>query len=196
MLELATRCARQKGVHERLRFQIADVQALPYADGIFDAVVALGVIPWVQSPLLAFREMARVLNSEGYLITSTDNRGRLSDLLDPLLNPWLKQMRYTIREQWLKTAVSQRPLHRMHSVKQVGDMLDAAGLENVKANTIGFGPFSICKRELLPDAVGKVVNRGMQALADRGIPPFDSRGSQYLVLARKLTKIQDHTSKG
>jgi SAM-dependent methyltransferase len=41
-------------------FRVGDVQALPYADKVFDAVLAADVLPYVADPLAALRELRRV----------------------------------------------------------------------------------------------------------------------------------------
>jgi SAM-dependent methyltransferase len=41
-------------------FRLGDLEALPYADEIFDAVLAADVLPYVAAPLAALRELRRV----------------------------------------------------------------------------------------------------------------------------------------
>src|SRR5947199_1253493 len=41
-------------------FRLGDVEALPYADGMFDAVIAADVLPYVADPLAALRELRGV----------------------------------------------------------------------------------------------------------------------------------------
>lgn len=60
--------------YSRARFEAANLVALPYADGSFDAVVSLQVIEHLQGPLDFLAECRRVLTPEGVLILSTPNR--------------------------------------------------------------------------------------------------------------------------
>ena len=87
MVDTVRRRAAEAAVSSRLRLALGDAHRLPFADGAFRLVVALGVIPWLHSPERAAQEMARVLTPGGYLVVSADNRARLTDLLDPRHNP-------------------------------------------------------------------------------------------------------------
>jgi len=64
---------------------------LAFPDGIFDLVVAIGVIPWVDHPVRAIQEVARVTRPGGYLLMSSANRLGLSSQLDPMANPELTE---------------------------------------------------------------------------------------------------------
>lgn len=55
----------------RTRFEVADVYALPYADGAFDVVHAHQVLQHLTDPVAALREMARVVRPGG-LIAARD----------------------------------------------------------------------------------------------------------------------------
>jgi ubiquinone/menaquinone biosynthesis C-methylase UbiE len=66
--------AAEAAVASRLQVSLGDAHRLPFADGAFGLVVALGVIPWLHSPERAARELARVLTPGGYLVVSADNR--------------------------------------------------------------------------------------------------------------------------
>jgi len=50
-----------------------NLQKLPYADGYFDAVTCLAVVPQVFDPERAVAELARVLRPEGQLVLSVSN---------------------------------------------------------------------------------------------------------------------------
>jgi SAM-dependent methyltransferase len=64
--------ARQRlsGLHN-VTFAPGDIHALPFSDGLFDTVLFLNVLPYSKQPVLALREAARVLRSEGTLLVST-----------------------------------------------------------------------------------------------------------------------------
>jgi SAM-dependent methyltransferase len=65
-VELATAYAAQRGV-TNVRFQPADVYALPFPEGSFDAVFASGLVEHLSEPLRALQEMRRVLRPGGLL---------------------------------------------------------------------------------------------------------------------------------
>jgi ubiquinone/menaquinone biosynthesis C-methylase UbiE len=72
MVELA----RERGIDA----QVADVQALPFADGEFDVVVAAWMLYHVPDLDRAFDEIARVLRPGGLLACATNSRLHLHEL--------------------------------------------------------------------------------------------------------------------
>ena len=72
--------------YARPRFQKADLQALPFPDESFDAVVTFQVIEHVPGPRDFIGECARVLRPGGRLILSTPNR--LTFSRDGIKNPF------------------------------------------------------------------------------------------------------------
>jgi len=66
MLARAQRRARRLGSQTRL--ELADVQALPFADGSFDVVVATFVFCSVPDPARGLQEVRRVLRPDGRLL--------------------------------------------------------------------------------------------------------------------------------
>jgi phosphatidylethanolamine/phosphatidyl-N-methylethanolamine N-methyltransferase len=93
MLARAQRRAERLG--SRVRLEVADAQALPYADGSFDTVVATFVFCSVPDPLLGLEEARRVLAPGGQLLllehVLSHRMGlrRLMRWLDPLsANLW------------------------------------------------------------------------------------------------------------
>ena len=58
MLEL---CKRRV---PRASYHVADSEALPFADGTFDAVLALNSLQFTESPVIALREFARVTKAD------------------------------------------------------------------------------------------------------------------------------------
>ena len=57
MVELAAGQARAAGLDGQVEVSPADAHALPFEDGQFELVVAVGVIPWLHSPREAVAEM-------------------------------------------------------------------------------------------------------------------------------------------
>jgi SAM-dependent methyltransferase len=49
-------------------FCVGDLEALPYADGIFDAVIAADVLPYVADPSAALGELRRVCAPAGRVV--------------------------------------------------------------------------------------------------------------------------------
>ena len=57
--------ARSNTVDSRVRFDVADARALPFADEEFDVAVSGLVLNFVPEPAVAVREMARIVRSGG-----------------------------------------------------------------------------------------------------------------------------------
>ena len=74
MVELA----RERGIDAR----VGDVQALPFADGEFDTVVAAWMLYHVPNIDLGLAEIARVLRTGGALIAVTNSVHHLGELRD------------------------------------------------------------------------------------------------------------------
>ena len=67
--------ARSRFDSEKLKFEVisSDSEALPYAAGSFDAVLASSVLEYVSDPLAYFREFHRVCRPGGYLLFTVPN---------------------------------------------------------------------------------------------------------------------------
>jgi ubiquinone/menaquinone biosynthesis C-methylase UbiE len=194
MIALTRRLAVETGVQDRVITSIGDVHSLPFPDNAFSLAIAVGVTPFLPDVKGPFQEIARVLKPEGYLIVNADNRWRLAHLLDPRLFPAFESTRWRIRRVLerlgLAKAQPQRLRLRNYSLQEFDASLSAAGLDKLEGRTIGFGPFTLFNRALLPDLAGVKVHHKLQALANRGIPLLRSGGAQYIVLAKKKQGIR------
>jgi ubiquinone/menaquinone biosynthesis C-methylase UbiE len=188
MIELTRKNAAESGVAERVTTRVADAHSLDYEDGNFHLVIGLGVLSWLHSPERALCEMTRVIVPGGFLLVTAWNPVSLVHLLEPrrnfLLRPLraaLRQVRDSARPRANKTSIAPK----MYSASQVDSFLSRAGLEKVKSGTFGFGPITFLGRNLLPEALGVLLHRSLQAGADRGTPILRRAGRFYIVLARK-----------
>ena len=194
MVELARRHAGESGNTDLLSVDVGDVYALAFEDESFDFVLAIGVVPWLGRVELATQEMARVTRPGGYIILTADNRARLNLLLDPWLNPVLAPLRRHIKAVLEGIGLRRRspepeqtmaPLHNLHDRRFIDETLASIDLVKIRGMTLGFGPFSLRGRKVLPELLGITLHYGLQWLADRNVPGFRSTGTQYLVLAKK-----------
>lgn len=183
MLKLARQHASEAGVGHRIRMLLADTHHLPFGDESFRLVLAIGVIPWLPSAAPAIREMARVLAPGGGLVVSADHTWGLNRVLDPTSSPLTAPIRERLRKVLRRRANGARAV--VNSRREIDSALAAAGLRPESGATLGFGPFTVMRRRLLPEATGLKVHHRMQALADRGVPVFRSAGAHYVVAARK-----------
>ncbi len=189
MVELTREHAQEVGVIGQVSVDIGDVYKLAFAHGSFDLVIALGVIPWLAHPELAICEMARVTRSEGYILVTADNKERLDNLLDPILNPVIVPIR-----RWIGGKLKQIGLHHQssksteatyHTPHFINRTLASAGLMKIKGMTIGFGPFTFLRRKVFSDSRGIALHQRLQSLADCNVPFLRSTGAHYLILTRK-----------
>jgi SAM-dependent methyltransferase len=188
MLDATRNRAVETGVDSRVTTRIGDVHALPFPEESFDLVLALGVLPWLPQVEKPLREMSRVLRPGGRMIVSVDAKWQLCGFVDPFLNPLLRGPRR------LAAHVLGRDGVRSYntSLRAFHHALDIEGLEVLDRVALGFGPFTIFKREVLPRSVGLKLNSRLQSLANRGTPIFRSSGSQYLFLAKKWVVGSKH----
>jgi ubiquinone/menaquinone biosynthesis C-methylase UbiE len=188
-----TQCnAMQMGTASLLKVEVGDVYSLAFADDFFDLVVAVGVFPWLEDAQLAIQEMARVTKPGGYLLLTAANRTGLPDLLDPQLNPALAPLRQRVKRllerMGLRVGLPEHlPKMVYHSRRSIDETLMRTGLLKIKDKTLGFGPFTLFCRTVLPNRVGMILHQRLQRLADRNVPIVRSIGMSYHVLARKVT---------
>jgi ubiquinone/menaquinone biosynthesis C-methylase UbiE len=181
MVRITREFSIQSGVERFVRTELADVNCLGYADEEFPFAIAAGVTPWLPSLETPLKELARVLRPGGYLAITADNKLALSRLLDPVAR--VSQAGGALLH--FAGLRSRGPVVRMYSPARFNAALHRAGFEIVCGRTIGFGPFTLARRELLPDAFAIRLNTTLQEYADRRTPVIRARGRQYIVLARK-----------
>jgi ubiquinone/menaquinone biosynthesis C-methylase UbiE len=81
LLELALQAVQGTDLGERVTFERADVQKIPYDDDSFDALVNLQMLHIVEDPIAMLDEMERVLAPDGVLFLA-DIRRSWVGLLD------------------------------------------------------------------------------------------------------------------
>jgi len=188
MVELARARAATLDASDRIRVREGDAHSLPFATDSRDLVVALGVLPFLHSPTVALGEVARVLRPGGHFLFSSDNPYRLTHWLDPRLTPLVapaKRFAKSILHHY--GFDRQRMAARGFSHDALARLLRGAGFSIAKCVTLGFGPFTLFARRLLPEATAITVHRRLQVRADHGAPILSATGAQHLVLATLRT---------
>ena len=188
MIDLTRRLAVESHVEERVMTSVTDVHQLAFPESTFDLVFAMGVTTCLHSLKRGVQEMVRVLKPAGFLILNVENRWRLNHILDPILFPSLRSIRWTacsVLERLGVCQPRQMPPIYTYSISEFDSFLSPAGLEKLRGSTLGFGPFSFFTFKFLPDSLGIRIHRGLQHLADLGFPILRSTGAQYIVLAKK-----------
>jgi ubiquinone/menaquinone biosynthesis C-methylase UbiE len=176
--------ARAAGLEHLISARRGDVHTLPFGDATFQAVISLGVVPWLHSPRRALTEVVRVLRPGGWLVVNCDNRARLHLMLDPWFWPPVASLRRSLGKA-VHSDPQQSVRAATHFRRQFQGQLREVGLEVVEGRMFGFGPFSMAGRKALPDGAGRWADRQLSRLAEAGVPVFRSTGSQYIVLCRR-----------
>jgi ubiquinone/menaquinone biosynthesis C-methylase UbiE len=192
MLENTSARARAEGLGERVETIVGDAQSLPFDDAGFGVVVAVGVLPWLEDPPAALREVKRVLAPGAAAVLTSDNRARLCFLLDPRLSPLTIEAAkrvdgVLVRGLGVRSRRRTTSLPRRYTNQQVDRMLADAGLVNEYSASVGFGPFTLLRRRVVPARWEVGVNARLQRLADSGLPGVRGRGAHYVVVARSPT---------
>jgi ubiquinone/menaquinone biosynthesis C-methylase UbiE len=189
MIRLSQKNARDAGVDNKIDAVLGDVHGLAFQDQSFGLVVALGVTPWLFSLRKALIEIARILKPDGYVVLQASNLYNLNRLLDPLLTPLLepvkKRLKHGLEIAGLYDS-SKKPEPHYFSPKNFKSHLRKVKLANVRDTTIGFGPFTLLGRRILPDWIGSRVHQKLQQYADSGFPILRMAGFEYIVLAKKM----------
>jgi ubiquinone/menaquinone biosynthesis C-methylase UbiE len=168
MVQIARGLMEQKGLEGRVSVQLADVHGLPFPDGRFGLVVALGLLPWLHDPASAVAELVRVLAPQGAIILTADNRRRLNRLVEPREHPLLAPLRLARRRLRKGSGwVPQGAQSYRHEAGEVDALLAGAAVTVVRRTTVGYGPFTILGRRALPEVAGTRLHNLLQQAGER-----------------------------
>jgi len=189
MLKSTQEHAIEAGVSSSVTTSLGDAHNLPFPDGSFGLVLAIGVIPYLQFPQKGLSEMARVLRPGGFVLVTAGNRWRLNDVLDPWSCPPLQPAKKVIgaifrRFRNAPPDDSGLPL-RLDSLREFDQWLSPAGLSKIKATTVGFPPIRFRGRPIFGEQTSTKLNNRLQELVDRDVPWIRSSGMDYIVLTKK-----------
>ena len=87
MLAITREHAVDAGVDALISTKVGSAYCLDFPNNSFGLVLAIGVIPYLESPQKALAEMTRVVKPGGFLLITAGNRWRLHHVLDPWLCP-------------------------------------------------------------------------------------------------------------
>jgi D-aspartate ligase len=165
MLELTKQRAAEEGVS--VSVVQGDAHGLPISDASVEAVVALGLLPWVEDPVGVLKEFARVLRPGGVAVLSSDNRWRLNEVADPALSALAAPLRRRLKSALLRSQgrTGSPFIVRRHSMSELRELLQLAGFDVVAESTLGYGPITFMRRPLLSGQFGV---RIAAALSRRG----------------------------
>jgi ubiquinone/menaquinone biosynthesis C-methylase UbiE len=191
MLQLTEDRATGLGLEASISVALCDARSLPFASQTFDLLVALGLISWLDSPLSALTEMARVCRPGGYAVVTCGNLFRFESLLNPRHTALLASLRHRVKEKLPAKglepgrATRSSPRRMWYTPKAFDSMLSSVGLAKVAACTYGFRAPRFFGRPLLPDRFATRFHYRLQALADAELPLVRTGGFTYVVLAQR-----------
>jgi ubiquinone/menaquinone biosynthesis C-methylase UbiE len=192
MLQLTRQRATRLGLEESISVTLCDARRLPFASQTFELLVALGLISWLESPLSALTEMARVCRPGGYAVITCGNLFRFESLLDPRHSALLAPLRHRVKEKLRakgleagRGTAGYSPRRKWYTPKAFDSMLSSVGLAKVAACTYGFRAPRFLGRPLLPNRYATRFSHRLQSLADAEVPLVRTGGFSYVVLAQK-----------
>lgn len=105
---------------DRFRFQQFNIEAIPFPDASFDAVVANHMLYHVADLPGALMEIRRVLKAGGHLYAATNGQNHLKEVHDlvrtllPDAFSWRQDMRFTLQDgaEWLVNTFAEVALRR------------------------------------------------------------------------------------
>ena len=124
MVEAARALARAHALRRRMRWRLAYGAALPFADGRFDAALAVTVLLHVADPAGVVREMVRVTRPGGRVAVQDQDFGTVA-----VTHP---DRALTERIMW---GVATHMYEEPHSGRRLPALLRVAGLEEVRLLT-------------------------------------------------------------
>jgi ubiquinone/menaquinone biosynthesis C-methylase UbiE len=187
MIALTRQAVLCRNLESRVRVHLGDVHQLPFPDGSFDCVVAVGVMEWMTSRNAPLRELHRVLRPGGWLIVNVDNANALHCLLDPRMHPVAAPIkRFGVRFAERIGLIPAVARCSRCSPARFDRELRFTGFLKRKWRTTGFGPFTLFGAQVLPQHLAIRVHRSLQRAAYQRASFLRDSGDAYLVLAQKF----------
>lgn len=190
MIEEAVQTVRKNGFIEWNRGFVGDIEKLDFDDGVFDVVVASGVIEYQKDDQAALGEMSRVLKEGGLLIANVTNKYSYLKLFERMYTQ-LRQNKmvgaitnvmsgFGSKEKDL--GIPPVPSKRIHDPKEFDREIAAFGFEKIGYNYFHFSlvpkPF-----DSVLEFINDPVSRKMEGLTNGRLSTL---GGGYLVIARKI----------
>ena len=201
MLRIARTVASERRLDAQVEFVKGDCEATGLGDGCFDAVLAAGVIEYMEDdgPMLA--ECQRVLKPGGLLVLNVTNRFGWLGLFIPVTNILKQSRAVQVAGSFLKRALTGRtdgvapwPFQpRRHSPSGFVRRLEASGFHVVEKRFMAFA--------LLPSPFSTLLERlttPLDALCERLLwrTPLRVIGNSQIVVARKRAAPRERTLAG
>jgi len=171
MLRRARQLMHGHPLAARCRIGLGDLERLPFPDGFFDAVLAMGVLEYLTTHAVALREIARVLKPGGHVVLTVPNRASAYHFARAA---YVAARRLVGRPR--RTVYPALPCIPW----QLDRELHAAGLRKVASAACNFIFFPLKE---LHERASDALSRALAPMWKLPIAPF--LGAQYIVKAQK-----------
>ena len=143
-------------------FVRCDAENLPFKDKIFDAIVGMGLMEYLQDREGFYTETGRVIAEKGIIILTFPNMFKLKSILDP--NTYASRL---LRFIQLRLIHSKKNIYRKNynpflnedfssnkfTLSKIKKETKAMEYNIEKIICLGFGPFTIWKKRIFPDRI-------------------------------------------
>ncbi|HEY3352054.1 MAG TPA: methyltransferase domain-containing protein [Polyangia bacterium] len=167
------------GLGARVRLAHGDVEALPFDDGSFDLVLAIGVLGYLLRDDRALAELRRVLRPGGYVIVNVTNQWSLAELLSTArikLGRVLSGQPHedgpgTLTSRWIRDHSPTGLHYKYYDLRAFERRMQRQGLQLVDAMTLSF-PLRTLRRAGVPEAVTVGLEVALERILQRVRVPY------------------------
>ncbi len=190
MIEDAKRIIKENGYEKSCNLLISDVENLPFSTGFFDAIVCMGVLPYLISDEEAIREIYRVLKPKGIAIITVRNKRKISELLDiPVMFKAIKgkiaRKLVTSKERGSPQSIESF-VHRAYIPWKFNKTLVKHGFQVQEYASVGFGPITFNRKEFFSTGTSIKISSKLEDISTlRHIRLLRLLGQQYVVKVQK-----------
>jgi ubiquinone/menaquinone biosynthesis C-methylase UbiE len=175
-----------------------DLEALPFKDHAFDAVVCVGVLQYLPDDRTSVSELGRIVKPGGMAIVTLPNILRVGILFDPVY--YVRGIRYVIHLlAGKKSATGAAPdssdvgtnqmfSNRRYFFGQLRKVFRESGLESVDVRCIGFGPLTFWRKPVLPERMAlSLSDRLDRASAKSGLGWLAVFSNRWVISLKKVS---------
>jgi SAM-dependent methyltransferase len=147
------------GLGRRVRLAHGDVEALPFEDGRFDLVLAMGLLGYLVRDEHALAEMRRVLRPGGYVMINLTNQWSLAELLSTARIQLRRALAGgppeaepgTLTSRWIREHSPTHHHYKYYDLRAFERRMRERGFQLVDAMTFSF-PLRTLRRAGVPEA--------------------------------------------
>lgn len=151
-----------------------DVEHLPFATDTFDVIVCAGVLSYLSDLDQGLQELHRILKCSGILVVTLPNLLRLNVLFDPYYPYKLSRLSGEKLYQFFKpdqcTCANTRlaiPEVHKYIYGQLSGVFRHNGYQIQKTISLGFGPLTVGRKQLLSSKNANRMNNVLERLANK-----------------------------